>query len=373
MKKIVLLLVASTILLHLNAQDMVGFSSFPEKINPEKVKQLELNFESLSFFLDNEFKSNIVDGYTWTGAWVRPKLSYTFSDQLKFELGGHFLRYHGRDKCTTERPWFSARWQMTDRWQVVFGNLDQHGNHGLSKQLWEPERVMTDTPEEGIQFLYDSPAWTMQTWVNWEQFILPGDPWQEHFTFGTSNAFRIYSNSEVTLDLPVQLLMYHQGGEIDATDLGVVTHLNYASGLNLGIETGGQTISKLHFGSKWIGYECPNGPSPLMYESGHGISVEASALTRWGNFSVDYWNAYRFASPFGKRLYQSASSVDLVNDSEEDRSLISLNYGIQKEIVKDIRFSFQGEAIYDLPTSKFSFGFGFYMAVNHDFFLAKLK
>jgi hypothetical protein len=32
--------------------------------------------------------------------------------------------------------------------------------------------------------LYESKNLELQNWMAWEQFILPGDPYQEHFSFG---------------------------------------------------------------------------------------------------------------------------------------------------------------------------------------------
>ncbi len=372
MKQVVFAVLLLMVTYPVIAQDIAGLNTSYKNLDAGSVKDLEFRFESLSFFLDDEFEGDIVDGYTWTGAWVRPKLVYSFAENLKIEAGGHFLRYHGRDNFTISRPWFSAEYRMNKNLLVIFGDLNQNGNHGLLKQLWEPERVLTDVPEEGIQFLYKSKYLSLQNWVSWEQFILKGDPFQEHFTFGLSADAHLYKNSEVDVSVPLQLLIYHQGGEIDSSSLNVVTHFNYAGGLKLGIDIDHDFFKKLNFNTFWLGYNCPDGPEPFNYKNGHALSLVASTDTKWGNFSFDYWNAYRFASPFGKKIYLSASDKDLPL-SQEDRSLFAFNYTLKKQVVPDIHFAFQGEALYDLKTSDFSFGFGFYLLVNHDFLLKKFN
>ena len=354
------------------AQDIGSLNSSYKNIDTSSVKNLDFRFESLSFFLNNEYSGDIVDGYTWTGAWFRPKLVYTFTDKLKVETGAHLLRYHSRDNFTISSPWFSAHYQMSDHLSAIFGNLNQNNNHGLLKQLWEPERVMTDAPEEGIQFLYESKCLNMQTWMSWEQFILKDDPFQEHFTFGVSADARIFSNSNINVSVPLQLLAYHMGGEIDSSPLGVVTHYNYAGGLKLGIDTDHDFFRNLNFNTFWLGYNCPDGPEPFIYKKGHAVSLVASSDTRWGIFSLDYWNAYQFAAPFGKKIYLSASDKDL-SLSQDDRSILTFNYTLKKQIVPDIHFALQGEALYDLLSSDFSFGFGFYLLINHDFLLKKFN
>lgn len=372
MKRIVFLLLVIFFSLHIFAQDMAAINSGYQNIDTTKIKNLEFRFESLSFFLNNEYMGKIVDGYTWPGAWVRPKMVYTFSEKLKVEAGAHLLRYHSRDNYTISRPWFSAQYKMSDKLSAIFGNLNQNGNHGLLKQMWEPERIMTDAPEEGIQFFYESEYLNIQNWMSWEQFILPGDPFQEHFTFGLSADAIAYSNSNIAVLVPFQLLVYHRGGEIDSSPLGVVTHYNYATGMKLACDINRDFFRKIELNSYWLGYNCPDGPEPFIYKNGHAMSFVLDADTKWGNFSLDYWNAYQFASPFGKKIYMSASDKDL-SLSETDRSMIAFNYTLKQQIVKDIHFAFQGEALYDLLTSKFSFGFGYYLLINHDFFLKKMK
>ena len=352
------------------AQGLAGLNTSYSGVDAAKTKTLDLRVESLSFFLNNEYMGDIVDGYTWTGAWFRPKLVYTLAEKLKVEAGGHFLRYHSRTDFTISRPWFSAQYRMNEKLSVVFGNLNQNNNHGLLKQLWEPERLLTEAPEEGIQFLYQSEHLNLQSWMSWEQFILKGDPFQEHFTFGLSGDGRVYSNSNLDVSVPLQLLVYHRGGEIDTSPLGVLTHYNFAGGLKLGFRTGNDFFKKVGFNTFWLGYNCPDGPEPFRYANGHALSMEVSAETPWGHFSFDYWNGYQFAAPFGKKIYLSASDKDLLL-SQDDRSLLSFNYSLKKQIVPEVYFALQGETLFDFPTNKLSFGFGFYLLVNHDFFFYK--
>ncbi|HBL75953.1 MAG: hypothetical protein A2W90_11090 [Bacteroidetes bacterium GWF2_42_66] len=371
MKQVFLSVILFILANQIIAQDAAELNSSYKEVDATKVKNLDFRIESLSFFLNNEYMGDIVDGYTWTGAWFRPKLVYTFSDKLKMEAGGHFLRYHSRDNFTISRPWFSAQYRMNEKLSVIFGNLNQNSNHGLLKQLWEPERILTDAPEEGIQFLYKSKYMNLQAWSSWEQLILRNDPFQEHFTIGVSGDVQIYSNSNLRVSIPLQALAYHKGGEIDSSSLGVVTHYNYATGLKLGFDTGNDFFRKVDFNTFWLGYKCPDGPEPLLYSKGHALSIVVSTETQWGNFSLDYWNGYQFVSPFGKKIFLSVSDNDLLL-SQDDRSMLAFNYSLKKQIVPDVHFALQGEAFYDLLNSDFSFGFGFYLLINHDFFLKKI-
>ncbi|MFY9153612.1 MAG: hypothetical protein WAO52_16460 [Prolixibacteraceae bacterium] len=370
MKKIISILFLILSVAQLNGQTLTDLNHFYKSLDSADVKTLDFRFESMSFFHNTEWMGDIVDGYTWTGAWVRPKLSYAFSEKLKVDVGGHFLRYHSRNDFTIVRPWFSAEYQMFPKMKAVFGNLNLNQNQGLVKQLWEPERMMTDAPREGVQFLYDSKFFEMQNWMSWEQFILPGDPYQEHFTFGLSGRVQPYSNSMATVKIPIQLLVYHQGGEIDSSPLGVVTHYNYATGLETNLKVGDQFLKNVDLNFHFVGYECPDGPAPYGYDNGHGYSVTLAGDTRFGKFSFDYWNAYQYIAPYGKRIYMSISDRD-INLSQTNRSQVAFNYMMKQHILKDIEFAFQGEALYDLLTTKFSFAFGYYLVINQDFLVKR--
>jgi len=372
MKKFLLICCLILIVTQLDAQTLTDLNYHYKDLDTSEVKNLDFRVESMSFFHNTEYMGDIVDGYTWTGAWLRPKLSYTFSDKLKLEVGGHFLRYHSRDDFTVVRPWFSAQYQMFPKMKAIFGNLNLNRNQGLVKQLWEPERIMTDAPREGVQFIYESKYFEMQNWMSWEQFILRGDPFQEHFTFGLSGSGQIFPNSGLRIHIPLQLLVYHQGGEIDSSPLGVVTHYNYATGLETQFKVGDGFLKNIDLNLHWVGYQCPDGPAPYGYDNGHGYSVTVAGDTRFGKFSFDYWNAYQFIAPYGKRIYMSISDRDIAL-SQTDRSQVAFNYMMKQHILKDIEFAFQGEALYDFLTSKFSFAFGYYLVINQDFLLKKLK
>ena len=372
MQRLIFIFCLFLLVIQLNGQTLTDLNNHYKNLDSTEVKTLNFRTESMSFFHNTEYFGDLVNGYTWTGAWVRPKLSYTFSDKLKLEVGGHFLRYHSRDNFTIVRPWFSVQYQMFPKMKAIFGNLNLNQNQGLVKQLWEPERIMTDAPREGVQFMYDSKNFELQNWMCWEQFILPGDPYQEHFTFGLSGHAQLYSNSETTVKVPFQLLVYHQGGEIDSSPLEVVTHLNYATGLETNFMVGNHFLKNIDLNLHWVGYQCPDGPAPYGYDNGHGYSVTVKADTHLGKFSLDYWNAYQFVAPYGKKMYWSGSDRDITL-SQQDRSLVSFNYMMRQKIMKDIDFAFQGEAIYDLLTTKFSFAFGYYLVINQDFLLKRIN
>lgn len=349
-----------------------GFKQFASFYKPqEEVKAGEVNFrmESLGFFQNNEYLGSFVDGYTLPGALVRPKLTYAPTDALYIELGGQWTKYSGLDKPVNVLPWFSARYRFTNHFAAVVGNLDQNNQHGLLEQLWEPERIYTDRPESGLQFLYSADRLNGQTWINWEQFIQKGDPYQEHFTAGVSGNLSVYQNQALTVKLPASILFYHKGGEIDSSDLRVQTHSNVSAGFELAIHAEGRHLQTINMNGYWLGYKAITEDSNTYpFGKGHAYLLETSAQINHSIISFSYWNAFQFIAPKGRFLFQSISDSD-PSFTQADRSMLSAKYLWHKDIVKDARVAFQVETFFDIPTGDLSYSYGFYLLFNHDFFL----
>lgn len=344
--------------------------------NQDEVETGKLNFriESMGFFQNNEYLGDFVNGYTLTGAMMRPKLTFSPVEGLYLETGAHFVKYNGKDQMQNVVPWFSLRYRLSDRFSVVTGNLDQNNEHGLLEQLWEPERIYTDKPEAGLQFLYRDQKLSAQTWVNWEQFIQQNDPYQERFTFGLTGNYKLYANESLSVGIPVQALFYHQGGEINVNPSGprprVQTHANFSGGWELAINTG-ERLKTLNLNGYWLGYDAVTKDSnTLPFDKGHAFLLEAGGQTRNSKISLSYWNAFQFIAPKGRLLYQSVSTGDPAF-TEADRSVVSARYFFQKNITPDARIACQFDAYMDVPTGDLSYSYGFFVILNSDFLLKK--
>ena len=360
--------------IHGNAQNFQSFASSNNEKSDTTGSQLSFRIESLGFFQNNEYLGNFVDGYTLTGAMLRPKLTYSLAEGLSIEAGAHLIKYNGKDNLVNALPWFSARYRFSDRFSVVTGNLNQNNLHGLPEQLWEPERIYTDKPDAGLQFLFSGIKLNAQTWVSWEQFIQKNDPFQEHFTFGLTGDYKAYQNSNLSVKLPAQVLFYHQGGEINSGVNGirprVQTHANFAAGWELAMSVG-QKIKTINLNGYWFGYDAVTKDSnTLPFNQGHAYLIETSAQTRNSRLSISYWSAYQFIAPKGRLLYQSSSDSD-PTFVQPDRSIVSAKYFWQRTIAKGARAAFQIETFVDVPTGDFSYSYGFFLLLNQDFLLKK--
>ena len=131
------------------------------------------------------------------------------------ELGGNVLRYNGRNDYTQATPWFNVHFQPTEKLSVILGNLNSDFNHNLPEPLAEPEMYLSSRPEAGIQVRYDSRRFNTDLWIDWQQFIMKGDPFKERFVFGAVTNLKLMDKNFTTLSIPLIFYGMHQGGEID--------------------------------------------------------------------------------------------------------------------------------------------------------------
>jgi hypothetical protein len=85
---------------------------------------------------------------------------------------------------------------------------------------FDSEKMYTAFQEEGLQLVHRSGSVFSDTWINWEEFIFPGDNRREEFTFGES--FRYFTGGKEVLlrfEFPLQLLAKHRGGQISNYEL----------------------------------------------------------------------------------------------------------------------------------------------------------
>ena len=181
------------------------------------VRELRLRVRNLNFFRNNEYKGNLVKGYTLPGLWLLPSVSYQPLKDLKIEAGVYMLRYWGENKYPNTHyadlpgydtddtqtsfhavPFFRVHYAPLPGVSLVLGNIYGRNNHGLIEPLYNKEMVMTSDPEAGVQFLWDTRHFNLDMWVNWESFIFQGDKRQEEFTFGISSRLKTGNASSGT-------------------------------------------------------------------------------------------------------------------------------------------------------------------------------
>jgi hypothetical protein len=348
------------------SQNNYSFFSHYETARTDTSKKYFLKLDNTNFFKNNEYSipesQSIADGYTVIGTWIRPKAVYYPHPRLHLEAGGHFLKYTGRDEFSDIFFWFTTRYKPTDKISIIFGNLDANNHHHLIEPLYEPENYLTNRPEAGIQLKYESDKVYADLWIDWEEFIFTGDPFQERFTFGVVSSFTLFNKNNFKLSAPFTFYGTHRGGEIDNSPNGVQTIMNISPGIILEKTTNTTFIKEFGTRNYYLRYI---GPDDLPFSKGWGIYLTGYAETKYGTLTSAYWHGKEFIAPKGGIIYQSVSPG--YDYSEPDRKLFNIKYSFAHEIIKETHLGFVFDLFYDINNKGWMNSAGLYLVLNLDF------
>ena len=237
-------------LAHADVWDVLCSDSL--RIDTTHTGQLRAQVNSLAFFHNNEYSSDLAKGYTLPGAWLQPKLVYTPHPQIQLEAGAHLLLFNGANRYPNYAfhdvarwkghqyqrgihvlPWFRAQADFRNL-TLVLGDIYGAQNHQLILPLYNPEQNLSTDPEMGFQLLWERPCLHFDVWINWQSYIFNLDTHQEAFTVGLNNTIRWNrpdTQKRLRWETPIQVLIQHRGGELDTTNVGVQTVANLALGV----------------------------------------------------------------------------------------------------------------------------------------------
>lgn len=345
-----------------NAQNDYAFFKFYEPYMPDSTGKFYLAIDNVNFFKNNEYKSTVTTGYTLPGAWIRPKVVYYPDKKLRIEFGGHVLKFNGREEYFHLAPWFNVHFQPTEKIAIILGNLNSDGNHHLIEPLLEPELFLTSRPEAGLQLKYGSKKFMADFWIDWQQYIVNGDPLQERFAFGTVIKQTIIEKNNYLLSFPVTFYGMHIGGEIDTNPGAVKTYITFTPGLSLKKAFQSGVIKECGIN---LHYSLATYPANIPFyedKKGCGFYSNVNIDTRFGGLTAAYWHGHKFYSPQGGYLYQCISKTD--NSMLVDNKLANLKYRYTHKIMEGTFFGFIYDAWYDVANKKPMSSQGLYLIAN---------
>ena len=334
-------------------------SFYIPSIFPEPGKAA-ISIKSVTFFHNNEFFHPLVKGYTLTGTWLQPELQYSFNEVFSASGGIHLLKYHGMEPFTRALPVFSFTYMPSENISLTLGNFPGGENHRISEVLFKPERHFSLFPEGGLSINMKNRFAKSELWVNWERIIFHGDPFNEEVTAGSGTYFQLRKTEKVfTIQLPLQILAKHRGGQINTGDRSVDTWWNMLTGLEAQKPLGGKVFHEfslmLHL--------------PFYYyegETGYGFFPQLGTEILGNKISLGYFRAKDFKTIHGIGLYESFQLNMADNNYIEGgkSELITLKVGFSKKIHEQVSFVSRLDAWYDVRRSKVDYLSGLYLIVN---------
>ena len=319
-------------------QDRIGENLFTDSyaLNPEKEAMVELSLDNLSFLKNNETDGSssdtdgaITKGYTVPGFRLNPHIIYYPLSMVKLEAGVSLLKFWGANKYPNRAyrniadwkaddyqigfhflPFFRVQVQPIPQLNLVMGNLYGGSNHRLIEPLYYPELNFTADPEMGAQILYDSKNVHWDLWINWESFTFRNDTHNEVFTAGISGCLHFpQSRSPFYLEVPIQALVTHRGGEIQEIHQGILTHINGFTGLRLGFNSATSSLRKIELNILGGGFTSQAGEKlALPFTRGWAFYSNIHAWVRNFQLKMGFWRSNDFVNILGNPIFGNESA-----------------------------------------------------------------
>lgn len=361
MKRLLLILIIFFI------KALVAYSQvdiYDKFLEPNSKRELSLDISSMAFFDNIEFYNNIQRGYTLPGFYFEPRLVYFLTSKAKISGGLHALYFAGENSFSKVIPLLSLQTELLQSVSLTIGSIDAENNHGLPVQLFKQERAYLNRPETGVQILFNTENFIADTWINWENFIVPGDTVQEEFTSGFSAKLKDIQVGSVGLDIPIHAVAVHKGGQINESNESVSTLANFASGLNFYY----QFNSGNRFGTEFLGYLGRDlSPNPHhIFKKGWAINPIVYFKTPVISVDAGYWKASELILPRGEEIFGSLSMVDPIHN-EPQRELLISKLAINKEVANGFMLAFGGQFYYDLRSPMLDYRFYVSISFNESF------
>lgn len=175
---------------------------------------------------------------------------------------------------------------------------------------------------------------------------------QEQIVAGASSRFNLLREKKVRFSVPMQLTVFHQGGQIDTTHESLQTLVNTAVGLKLEVRGKG-FIHNWRTENYIVGYREFSPTKQQAFSEGGGLYLNAGADSKMGSLTFSYWKGNGYISTEGMPVYQSASQqINNPGYSEKHRELLFIRYAYQHQVLPNLYIDFRLEPVIDLGPGK---------------------
>jgi hypothetical protein len=335
---------------------------------------IRFSLDVLTFFKNNEYFNQIVEGYTLFGTQLNPQIVYYPTQDLRLEAGVFLRKDFGNPSLERVRPTFRATWTK-GRSQFILGNIRPHLSHGYIEPLFNFERVMLRPLEEGLQYRYLGRRLFLDAWVDWQRQQYRFSNFQEEIAGGLRSSYRLSGDqSRWQVAVPFQFTATHKGGQIDTVNRPLQTLFNQAIGLDVRRLLSGHAVQALRFNSYLLAFQDQSTALQTPYKYGRALYLNSTLETRYADLMLSYWRGQRFVAPLGGDLYQSVSrSVANPDFTDKNRHLLFVRLLCDFPITEAAALTVRVEPVYDFNAQLLDFSFGMYLNFRQEWLLGNVS
>jgi hypothetical protein len=354
-------------------------AAIENRIRPDSLEtgELHLNLYNFNYVRNYEYFGKFQDGYTLYGTQLEPQLVYYAHPNLAILAGAYIRKDFGSNGVYEAKPLFSLKYQKQDL-SLIFGSLEGNIQHRYIEPLYDFERKISTPIEYGTQLLIEKEKFFLDGWIAWQKMIYPSATEKEQIVGGLSTETVLSDKNGWKLSIPVQLMAYHQGGQIDLLkDQPLTTLANVALGFKFHKGYSQPFLKELFTDNYLAGFKDFSPTKQLAYQQGYGLWLHVGATTRAGTLMLSYWGGNKFISIKGMPLYQSVSNtVYNTGYTENKRNILMLRYAYQKELLPHLYLDVRLEPHLDLGSAgskKVEFSNSFFITYKENIRLFKVK
>ena len=192
------------------------------------------------------------------------------------------------------------------------------------------------------------------------------------FVFGTNYIQQIFNNKYFKIEGIGSLLIGHQGGQIDTTNLNIKTLMNYALGLSISKHVNARFLDKISLESQYLRFFDNSPTISSIYKEGAGLNNNLRFSKNDSYLQLGYWSANKFLSLMGHPIYQCKSTINSTLN-KHSRNLITANIFYSKNILKGIYLGLMGDIFYDLESKQTDYSMGLTIILKSNFFITRFN
>lgn len=360
--------------------------------------KLFFEIDAKGFFIDNEFKRHVAYGYTLPGMRVIPKFTYYMKDNLSLSLGASALRYWGandypyttysvvpeyskdRQKGLHVLPYMRFDWKINDKLSFALGNIDDLNCHNLDIPLWNPERILSQDAEEGLQLKYRGTYWNNEVWLDWQNFNYKNDIDRESLLLGISGDVHTWLSLSDFLSLSYAFLWQHHGGELDTlTTLPLDHWTNSNIGINYMYVPKCKNIYGILFSFDYF-YSKSLKNDTWFFNNGYAYFPKISMFGPRYEARLGFYESKDMISMYGSPFFSNLAQRNSSNYYPKNHLLygkFSYNFIDKNDLVvnayTELYYKFDSKTYLMEESKSLSFTLGFFISFDNRFFLTKIK
>jgi hypothetical protein len=337
--------------------------------NQEDTGKLILEIDNLNYLRNYEYFGKIPLSYTLFGSQLIPQIKYQVNPYFVVKAGIFLRREFGLNDFVSVMPVLTAKFQKKNL-SFLIGTLEGSLNHRFIEPIYDLESIISDRIEQGTQLIINKKKIWLDWYIDWEKAIERYASYREEFTTGMSSRLRLISNERINLEIPLQIMLAHKGGQIDTSGLPVETLMNTAVGASFNIKVDGSFLKAIRTEHFFAYYKDLSGSKLQLYKEGSGVYSSLTFKTKYFDIDARYWNGNRFFGPRGGALYSSISEK-VPGYGEKKRELIFLSFIYDKQLFPNVFIDLRLEPYYDIKNKFTEYAYSVFLRFKKDFNLRR--